>query len=183
MRFPSFAWDGMPSLRIPLKRVLRKYQPFTPQSPATYSIGLSYASKNSPPFIPPYAEAPRYGFANLRDANGFIPKVTAFVEDCLSRQAGRGVLNETAVGGWDDKISVETRRWGAGEDFFCIADREWTVSMMITIELTEGGRLCYPLNRTTSGSGDFRWRWWMGRYCRSIALPSNAHVPVSPDGD
>ena len=100
---------------------------FVPQSPATFHIGLSYASKNSPPFIPSTSKSNSYGFANLRDPNGFIPRITAFVEDTLSRRAGRGILDQTAVGGWDDRIGLETRRWGAGEDFFCIVDREWIV--------------------------------------------------------
>ena len=117
---------------LPLLRQLppqtRSTPYFSPKNHATYSIGLSYASKNSPPFVPPDSQAPTYGFAGRRDPNGLLSKVTAFVEESLARRAGRGVLDQTLIGGWDPRIVEETRRWGAGEDFFCIADREWTVS-------------------------------------------------------
>ena len=118
-----------PLLRRYLSPIHRPALPFTAQNPATYSLGLSYASKNSPPFVPIGSEAPQKGFAKRAERNGLIPRISAFVENGLSRRAGRGVLSEAAVGGWDDRIALDCKTWGAGEDFFCILDREWTVSL------------------------------------------------------
>ena len=117
-----------PSSRLlrQLEPLARALNPFTSQSTATYHIGLSYASKNSPPFVSsphPF----QYGFANRQSSSGLAPKITSFIEDSLSRPAGRGELSEAAIGGWDERISLETRKWGAGEDFFCVVDREWKV--------------------------------------------------------
>ncbi len=118
------------SLRLfrQIEPLTRPSNPFSTQSPPIYSIGLSYASKDSPPFVSTSEPMP-YGFANQRDKHGRISQITSFVDASLSRPAGRGVLNEAAVGGWDDRISLETKKWGAGEDFFCIADQYWNVSV------------------------------------------------------
>jgi hypothetical protein len=42
------------------------------------------------------------------------------VNQALGRRAGRGVLSGEVVGGWDEGLREETRKWGAGEDFFAI---------------------------------------------------------------
>ncbi|KAK4689614.1 protein phosphatase PTC7, partial [Tremellales sp. Uapishka_1] len=89
----------------------------TPQgSSLIYSLGLSYASKSSPPFIPPQTKVPAYGFQGQKN------KVGKWVDAMLSLRAGRGELRGGVEGGWDAKLGEETRKWGAGEDFFAIAD-------------------------------------------------------------
>lgn len=40
----------------------------------------------------------------------------------LSLRAGRGELRGGIEGGWDEGLGEETRKWGAGEDFFALVD-------------------------------------------------------------
>ena len=166
-RLPLYPHMFRPSSRLlrHLEPLTRKSHPFTAQSPATYHIGLSYASKNSPPFeSPPHPF--QYGFANRQSSSGFTPKITSFITDSLSRPAGRGELNEAAIGGWDERISLETRKWGAGEDFFCVVDREWMVGTHLydCFLIAIGSRLRSVSSRSTATLGDCRRRGWMGRY-------------------
>ena len=42
----------------------------------------------------------------------------------MDRRAGRGDLSAGKPGGWDEALQDEVRRWGAGEDFFAVADLE-----------------------------------------------------------
>lgn len=94
---------------------------FTSYNHATYAIGLSYAGKNSPPYVSPNSRPPRYGFLGARS------KVGEWVDRALGQRAGRGVLSQSVAGGWDSEVQAEVKRWGAGEDFFCIVDKLRTV--------------------------------------------------------
>ena len=97
--------------------------------PLLFSLGLSYASKNSPPFVPPGSNPPksvppssqlrangRYGFAGQRH------RTARWVDDMLRLRAGRGELSSSTEGGWNERLAEEVRRWGAGEDFFAVVD-------------------------------------------------------------
>ena len=88
----------------------------TQNSPLVYSLGLSYAGKYSPPFIPPEAEVPQYGF------QGQSHKLARWVDEMMLLRAGRGEINEQAVGGWDPSVVDRRIKYGAGEDFFGIVD-------------------------------------------------------------
>ncbi|EIW68416.1 hypothetical protein TREMEDRAFT_16396, partial [Tremella mesenterica DSM 1558] len=80
-----------------------------------YSLGLSYASKDSPPFIHPQAGPKKAGFAGQNN------KIGRWVEEMLSLRAGRGEL-EVGEGGWGEGNGEESKKWGAGEDFFTIVE-------------------------------------------------------------
>jgi hypothetical protein len=86
------------------------------RSPLIYSLGLSYASKSSPPFVPPNAQPDGTGFA------GKPSKVGRWVDEMLSLRAGRGELQGGIEGGWSEETQMATRRWGAGEDFFALVE-------------------------------------------------------------
>ncbi|ORX38264.1 phosphatase 2C-like domain-containing protein [Kockovaella imperatae] len=109
----------------PSARLLRALKPltsdytFSSRSPAIYSLGLSYASKNSPPFVPKNERAPRYGYAGYRNDHG-AALISEWVKSSLDRRAGRGELTVDKPGGWDERLQDETRRWGAGEDFYAV---------------------------------------------------------------
>lgn len=81
----------------------------------SYSLGLSYAAKSSPPFIPPNTPPPKYGFQHDNSRLG------RWVNEMMTLRAGRGELIG-GEGGWDEKLQDEVRRWGAGEDFFAVVD-------------------------------------------------------------
>nr|XP_019044982.1 hypothetical protein I302_06898 [Kwoniella bestiolae CBS 10118]OCF23912.1 hypothetical protein I302_06898 [Kwoniella bestiolae CBS 10118] len=81
-----------------------------------YSLGLSYASKYSPPFIPPNQKIPPYGFMSRDKDDG----ITKWVNEMMDFPAGRGELTSGQDGGWTEEVRKGVRRWGAGEDFFGI---------------------------------------------------------------
>ncbi|KAI9637688.1 phosphatase 2C-like domain-containing protein [Dioszegia hungarica] len=85
-------------------------------SPLLYSLGLSYASKSSPPFVPPKSAYPTSGFARQPSALG------RWVDEMLRLRAGRGELVGGVEGGWTEEMQEEVGRWGAGEDFFGLVD-------------------------------------------------------------
>jgi protein phosphatase PTC7 len=85
-------------------------------SPLVYSIGLSYAAKASPPFVAHEAPVAKYGFQNQTH------KLGRFVDEMMLIRAGRGEINEQAVGGWDPSVVARRIKYGAGEDFFGIVD-------------------------------------------------------------
>ncbi|WWC90455.1 uncharacterized protein L201_005390 [Kwoniella dendrophila CBS 6074] len=98
--------------------------PLYPNTPLyTYNLGLSYASKYSPPFVSPKTKIPPYGFMN-RDKNDSITK---WVNEMMDLPAGRGELKSASSSGNDqnqdqvaEKIKSDIRKWGAGEDFFAV---------------------------------------------------------------
>lgn len=47
----------------------------------------------------------------------------------LNLRAGRGELRGGIEGGWDEGLGEETRKWGAGEDFFAVVDGGGWVSV------------------------------------------------------
>lgn len=98
----------------------------TQNSPLVYSLGLSYAGKASPPFISPEAEVPKYGF------QGQTHKLAKWVDEMMLLRAGRGEINEQAVGGWDPSVVDRRIKYGAGEDFFGIVDGGGWVSIIVT---------------------------------------------------
>lgn len=81
-----------------------------------YSVGLSYASKSSPPFVPPDAKPEVYGFASQPN------KLGRWVDSMLLLRAGRGELADGIEGGWTEDVQLKTRAWGAGEDFFGLVE-------------------------------------------------------------
>lgn len=87
-----------------------------------YAIGLSYASKASPPFVPPKSQPEPYGFAGQQS------KLGRWVDGMLDLRAGRGELSGGVEGGWTDAMQLESKRWGAGEDFFALVDNGGYVS-------------------------------------------------------
>lgn len=115
-----------PSLRVRqlLASPLSRGPPFSSPNHATYALGLSYASKNSPPFVPSDSRAPRYGFAGTRYGSGpnkgKKAEVGEWVERASLTRAGRGELSTAAAGGWTEETQREVGKWGAGEDFFCL---------------------------------------------------------------
>lgn len=88
----------------------------TQNSPLVYSLGLSYAGKNSPPFISPDADVPKYG------CQGQTHKFGKWVDEMMMLRAGRGEINEQAIGGWDPSVVDRRIKYGAGEDFFGVVD-------------------------------------------------------------
>lgn len=92
----------------------------TPRPTAlTYSLGLSYAAKQSPPFVPPNAFPGTLGFA------GQPTKLGKWVDSMRALPGGRGDLRPSSTaedGGWDASLREEVLKWGAGEDFFAVVD-------------------------------------------------------------
>ncbi|WRT68656.1 uncharacterized protein IL334_005635 [Kwoniella shivajii] len=97
-----------------LKATITPLYPHTPHY--TYSLGLSYASKYSPPFIPPGEKVGQYGFLNQGKAN----ELAQWVGEMMDFPAGRGELKSGEDGGWTQRVREDTRKFGAGEDFFGI---------------------------------------------------------------
>jgi protein phosphatase PTC7 len=95
----------------------------TQAPPLVYSLGLSYAAKASPPFVSPEAEVPKTGF------QGQNHKLGKWVDEMMLIRAGRGEINEQAVGGWDPSVVDRRIKYGAGEDFFGIVDGGGCVSL------------------------------------------------------
>lgn len=114
-----------PSFRLlrQLRGLESSYQ-WSSSSPAIYSIGLSYAGKDSPPFVPPNSPYPRTGFANL--PSGKSDKIREWVRSSGKLPAGRGELDSAVAGGWTEEVKERVVKWGAGEDFFAI-ETPWTV--------------------------------------------------------
>ncbi|OCF75713.1 hypothetical protein I204_03005 [Kwoniella mangroviensis CBS 8886] len=82
----------------------------------SYSLGLSYASKYSPPFIAPNQKIKPYGFMNRDKENGIV----RWVNEMMDFPAGRGELTSGQDGGWSESVQKDVRKYGAGEDFFGI---------------------------------------------------------------
>lgn len=97
---------------------LRSGYTFTSSSPAVYSVGVSYAGKDSPPFVHPSTPYPRTGFASM--PTGKADKIRQWVRDSALIPAGRGELESAVVGGWTKESMERVGKWGAGEDFFAI---------------------------------------------------------------
>ncbi|KAK8854563.1 hypothetical protein IAR55_003302 [Kwoniella newhampshirensis] len=87
--------------------------PHTPQY--AYSIGLSYSSKSSPPFLQPGEKVRPYGFLEKQET-----EIGKWVGQMMDLEAGRGELVSSALGGWGQDVRDQVRKWGAGEDFFAV---------------------------------------------------------------
>lgn len=98
-----------------------------------YHLGLSYAAKQSPPFVPASATPASPGFASLTldpvadDEGNQLPpkpktKLARWVEGMKLLPAGRGELRASKEedGGWDKDLRERVWKWGAGEDFFAV---------------------------------------------------------------
>jgi protein phosphatase PTC7 len=79
----------------------------------------------SPPFVKPEAEIPKTGF------QGQSHKLGKWVDEMMLIRAGRGEINEQAVGGWDPSVVDRRIKYGAGEDFFGIVDGGGWVSQFL----------------------------------------------------
>lgn len=88
----------------------------TQKSPLVYSLGLSYASKASPPFVPPRSQPQGYGFAGQNHRLG------KWVDEMMRLRAGRGELQGEKEGGWEEDLDQRRIKWGAGEDFFGVCE-------------------------------------------------------------
>jgi hypothetical protein len=119
---PEGLLDYQPTMRA--TRICRQAQQAGAQR-LQYAIGLSYASKASPPFIPAGSQPEPYGFA------GQPSKLGRWVDGMLNLRAGRGELSGGVEGGWTDAMQVESKRWGAGEDFFALVDNGGYVSAVV----------------------------------------------------
>nr|XP_019011714.1 uncharacterized protein I206_03819 [Kwoniella pini CBS 10737]OCF50495.1 hypothetical protein I206_03819 [Kwoniella pini CBS 10737] len=80
-----------------------------------YSIGLSYASKYSPPFINKNEKINQYGFYNNKEN-----EISKWVNEMMNFKAGRGELKSDKEGGWSIETLNQVKKYGAGEDFFGI---------------------------------------------------------------
>lgn len=89
-------------------------------TPAIYSLGISYAGKDSPPFISPGQPPSKAGFAHVGHDKRAAWGIRDWVNESLSIRAGRGELDKGSKGGWKDDMADQVGRWGAGEDFFAI---------------------------------------------------------------
>lgn len=105
--------------------LLRSIHPVTQGPALTYALGLSYAAKQSPPFVPSSYQPGSAGFAGQKTPLG------RWVDLMKSLPAGRGELRKTNVeegkedlsdGGWGIDTAWQVRKWGAGEDFFAVVD-------------------------------------------------------------
>ena len=106
---------------------LKSTYQWSSSSPPVYSIGLSYAGKDSPPFVSPNARPPRTGFAHL--PSGKADHIREWVRASGKITAGRGELESTAVGGWTDAVRDQVAKWGAGEDFFALEGLDASISV------------------------------------------------------
>ncbi|KAL1407770.1 Protein phosphatase 2C 7 [Vanrija albida] len=97
----------------------------TQAPPLVYNLGLSYAAKYSPPFVPATETPESLGFA------GKPTKLGKWVDAMRSLQAGRGVLR-AREGGWDEGLQEEVQKWGAGEDFFGVVDSGQWVNIAVS---------------------------------------------------
>lgn len=119
--------------------------PLYPDLPVySYSIGLSYAAKYSPPFINPKQDIKPYGFAKQSNDVG------KWVQQMLELTAGRGDLKAS-----EEDLAEARRRWGAGEDFFGITNARGDVR---TIPLLASCanlivRSCTSQSQTVSAAG------------------------------
>lgn len=117
---------------------LKSSHTWSSTSPAIYSIGLSYAGKDSPPFVPPNSKFPRTGFSNL--PTGKSDKIREWVRASGKLPAGRGELDSAVAGGWTEEVKERVMKWGAGEDFFAI-ETPWTVHSVSDLHVMHGYRL------------------------------------------
>lgn len=95
-------------------------------SPLVYNLGISYAAKHSPPFVPPNAHPASQGFA------GQPSKLGKWVDTMKALPAGRGELEPTTdeeeAGKRELDLQVAVDKWGAGEDFFAVVSTDTFVS-------------------------------------------------------
>lgn len=88
-------------------------------------MGLSYAAKQSPPFVHPNTLPGTLGFG-AKDGPEAQTKIAKWVDGMRALPAGRGELKPTdgeeGDGGWDEELQGRVRKWGAGEDFFAVFD-------------------------------------------------------------
>jgi protein phosphatase PTC7 len=93
-----------------------------------YHLGLSYAAKQSPPFVAPGEPPASGGFASRSpipdDSKKAKGKLTRWVDAMKLLPAGRGELrpSDSPDGGWDAGLRERVWKWGAGEDFFAVVD-------------------------------------------------------------
>jgi protein phosphatase PTC7 len=94
--------------------------------PLVYNLGISYAAKHSPPFVPPNAHPGSQGFA------GQASKLGRWVDTMKALPAGRGELEPTKdeheAGRRELDLQVAVNKWGAGEDFFAVVSTDTFVS-------------------------------------------------------
>ncbi|WVQ68547.1 uncharacterized protein L199_006756 [Kwoniella botswanensis] len=116
---------SFPSTRSSLRHSIRSHNsssnptisPLYPHSSTySYSLGLSYASKYSPPFIAPNQKIEPYGFMHRDKDDGIV----RWVNEVMDFPAGRGELTSGQDGGWSQSVQKDVRKYGAGEDFFGI---------------------------------------------------------------
>lgn len=114
---------SLPVMRF--TRVVWSVHPVTARPTLSYALGLSYAAKQSPPFVPASSPPPSAGFAGQKTPLG------RWVDLMKSLPAGRGMLREShregeseedSDGGWGIDTAWQVRKWGAGEDFFAVVD-------------------------------------------------------------
>lgn len=97
------------------------------KAPLSINLGLSYAGKDSPPFVPPTYKPSQAGFQPSS-------KIGQWVRQSLDLRAGRGDLSATEEDVDDGEGAAELAmlrrqealrdariKWGAGEDFFALS--------------------------------------------------------------
>ncbi|WVQ79590.1 hypothetical protein IAT38_001690 [Cryptococcus sp. DSM 104549] len=104
--------------------------PLYPSSPLyTYSLGLSYAGKESPPFVEGNKKVEPYGF--MSEANTEIGK---WVAGMVALRAGRGDFQQ--------EVDEARKKWGAGEDFFSIEDARGDLHIALADGVGGWGETC-----------------------------------------
>ncbi len=115
------------------RAVLNLAHPARAPPPLVYNLGISYAAKHSPPFVPHNAHPGSQGFA------GQASKLGRWVDTMKALPAGRGELEPTKdeheAGRRELDLPVAGNKWGAGEDFFAVVSTDTFVSRRV-----RGGR-------------------------------------------
>ena len=163
---------------------LRSSYAFTSSSPAIYSVGVSYAGKDSPPFVHSTTPYARTGFAGM--PTGKADRIRQWVRDSGNIPAGRGEL-ESGVGGWSKESMERVGKWGAGEDFFALEGpnvtrsvRAWPDALLIEGFILAGRWRQYE--QTVNTPRHFRRRGRMVRQGRSFLLLPRADVSLRQVG-
>ncbi|KLT39579.1 hypothetical protein CC85DRAFT_288376 [Cutaneotrichosporon oleaginosum] len=90
--------------------------------PLVYNLGISYAAKHSPPFVPHNAHPASAGFS------GQPSKLGKWVDTMKALPAGRGELEPTKdeheAGKRELDLQMAVNKWGAGEDFFAVVSTD-----------------------------------------------------------
>ncbi|GMK55897.1 hypothetical protein CspeluHIS016_0209530 [Cutaneotrichosporon spelunceum] len=106
------------------RAVLNLAHPVSTRAPPAllYNLGISYAAKHSPPFVPPNAHPASAGFS------GQPSKLGKWVDTMKALPAGRGELeptkDEREAGKRELDLQVAVNKWGAGEDFFAVVSTD-----------------------------------------------------------